>query len=205
MSEFDARARDWDADPEKVARAQAVAEAIREAVPLHPGMRALEYGCGTGLLSFALREALGRITLADSSEGMLAVLCEKIARTGADNMRAVRLDLTTDPLPAERFDLIYTLMTLHHIPDTRQALRQFRALLAPGGVLAIADLDAEDGSFHGEGFTGHNGFDRDALAAQLREAGLEEPRYETAFEMVKEVDGRPRRYPVFLAVARAPY
>lgn len=205
MSEFDARARDWDADPAKVERAQAVAAAIRDAVPLRPGMHALEYGCGTGLLSFALREELARITLADSSEGMLAVLREKIAHSGADNMQVVRLDLTTDPLPAERFDLIYTLMTLHHIPDTEQILRRFRALLAPGGVLAVADLDAEDGSFHGEGFTGHNGFDRDALAAQLRAVGLEEPRCETAYEIVKEVEGRARRYPVFLAVARAPY
>ena len=48
----------------------------------------------------------------------------------------------------ERFDLVYTLMTLHHIPDTAKILGSFQALLQPGGVLCIADLDKEDGSFH---------------------------------------------------------
>lgn len=54
-NEFDARARTWDDDPDKTARAQAVATGIRREVPLFPALRALEYGCGTGLLSFALR------------------------------------------------------------------------------------------------------------------------------------------------------
>jgi predicted TPR repeat methyltransferase len=72
-SHFEASARTWDADPVKVARASAVADGIRGSVPLSPQMRTLEYGCGTGLLSFALRPHLAHITLADSSDGMLAV------------------------------------------------------------------------------------------------------------------------------------
>ena len=41
-------------------------------------------------------------------------------------------------------------------------------LLNAGGFLAIADLYEEDGSFHGEGFTGHNGFDPENLSEILR-------------------------------------
>ena len=52
---FDERAKDWDANPMRVERARIVAQAIRQAVPLRPGMTALELGCGTGLLSFALQ------------------------------------------------------------------------------------------------------------------------------------------------------
>jgi ubiquinone/menaquinone biosynthesis C-methylase UbiE len=136
-------------------------------------MQALEYGCGTGLLSFALQPQLGNITLADSSEGMLAVLNEKIAAHGITNMRAAKLDLVTDPLPPDRYALIYTLMTCHHIADTDGLLRSLYALLAPSGYLCIADLDAEDGSFHGQGFAGHNGFDRRELAARAEAAGFE--------------------------------
>ncbi|MGE5378250.1 MAG: class I SAM-dependent methyltransferase, partial [Bacteroidota bacterium] len=79
MTNFDERARDWDSDPRKVERARAVADAMRQAVPLSNEMKALEYGCGTGLLSFALQSDLGPITLADTSQGMLDVLSEKIA------------------------------------------------------------------------------------------------------------------------------
>ena len=82
MTNFDERAKDWDSDPKKVERARVVAEAIRAALPLSTDMTALEYGCGTGLLSFALQSELGQITLADTSQGMLDVLGEKIAAAG---------------------------------------------------------------------------------------------------------------------------
>ena len=117
-TDFDARAATWDDDPQKLERAQAVADAIVRHVALTPAMRALEYGCGTGVLSFLLRSRLGPITLADVSDGMLAVAAGKIATAHDPAMRAVKLDLIADPPPAERFDVVYSLMTLHHIPDT---------------------------------------------------------------------------------------
>jgi len=141
MTNFDERAKDWDSDPKKVERARAVAEAIRSAIPLSTDMSALEYGCGTGLLSFALQSDLGQIDLADTSQGMLDVLAEKISASGVTNMRPKRLDLSTDPLPADRFDLTYSLMTLHHIEDAKGILKKFHALLNPSGTLVIADLD----------------------------------------------------------------
>src|SRR5512141_2347542 len=119
MTNFDERAKDWDSDPDKVERARAVAEAIRKAVPLSTEMNALEYGCGTGLLSFALQSDLGQITLADTSQGMLDVLTEKIHEAGVENMHPVKLDLATDPLPIVRYQLTYSLMTLHHIHDAK--------------------------------------------------------------------------------------
>jgi ubiquinone/menaquinone biosynthesis C-methylase UbiE len=148
-SPFDAKAATWDADSVKTARTLAIAEAIRRRVSLSSSMRALEYGCGTGSLSFALRPDLGHVTLADNSPGMLAVLEEKIAAAGATCMLPVNLDLSSDPIPSTRFDLVYTAMTFHHIEDIAAILRNLFALLAPRGTLCVADLDAEDGSFHG--------------------------------------------------------
>lgn len=201
IADFDARAAGWDDDPVKMERARSVAEAIVRTVPLAPTMRALEYGAGTGLLSFLLRSHLGDITLADVSEGMLAVAARKIADARDAHMRTVKLDLLADPLPETRFDIVYSLMTLHHVGDTRAILNRFHALLAPAGVLCIADLDREDGSFHGVGFDGHNGFDRDALGAMARDSGFGNVRFMTAYEMRKIVDGVERIYPIFLMSA----
>lgn len=201
---FDQRAASWDDDPRKVARAEAMAAAIRAAVPITAGMRMLEYGCGTGLLSFALAPFPGEAVLTDVSDGMLAVLRDKIERFAAPNFRAAKLDLLADPLPAERYDLVTMLMVLHHIPDTDAILRKLQAILAPGGRLCVGDLDPEGGAFHGPGFDGHNGFDRDALAAKARAAGFTHVTFTTAHHDPKQVGGTTRLFPLFLMVAEKP-
>jgi len=198
--DFDERAATWDDDPVKHERARTVASAIRERVPLSSGMRALEYGCGTGLLSFALRDDVGHFTLADRSEGMLEVLRKKIDDAGATNMVPVSLDLIEDPLPVERYDFICTMMTFHHIEDTNAILRAMSNLLESPGYLCVADLDAEDGSFHGEGFHGHNGFDRDELANKAKAAGFQRVEFSTVFR-TKGGEEKERLYPMFLMVA----
>jgi len=205
MTNFDERAKDWDSDPEKVERARVVAEAIRRAIPLSREMKALEYGCGTGLLSFALQSDLGQITLADTSQGMLDVLSEKIARAGVTNMHPVRLDLASDPLPAERYDLTYSLMTLHHIQDANGILVKFRDLLAPHGYLLVADLDKEDGTFHTDGTTDvHLGFERDELRKTVENMGFENVTFLTAYEIKKKIGHEEKTFPVFLMSAQKP-
>lgn len=204
MTSFDDRAKDWDADQTKVDRAYAIADAIRRNVSLRSDMRVLEYGCGTGLLGFRLRPDIGDLTLADVSEGMLDVVREKLAARPDAHVHPMKLDLMTDPLPDGRFDLVCTAMTLHHIADTDAVLRRFSAILAPSGHLCIADLDTEDGSFHGPGENVHHGFDRDVLGDQIAQAGLRVVRFITAYTMQKASAGVMRTYPIFLMVAQKP-
>ena len=199
---FDSKARQWDENPVFQDRANQIAAAIVAAIPLHTTMRALDYGSGSGMLSFPLQEKLGHITLKDTSAGMLAVVEEKIAAWGIGNMTTRLMDLTAAPTPDERYDLIYSSMTLHHIPDTNAILKAFHTLLNPGGWLCIADLDQEDGSFHGIQVDVHHGFDRDALAAQAAQAGFTDIRFSTVFEIVKPKEAGSRAYPVFLLLAR---
>jgi ubiquinone/menaquinone biosynthesis C-methylase UbiE len=203
MTNFDERAKDWDSDPKKVERARVMAEAIRQAIPLAQSMNALEYGCGTGLLSFALQPDLGQITLADTSQGMLDVLGGKIIDANVTNMHPIRLDLESDPIPAERFDLTYSLMTLHHIHDVNKVLNKFYDLLVPQGYLLIADLDWEDGSFHTDGTTDvHHGFDRLELQKAVEEIGFKNVTFSTAYEIKKKIGVEDRTFPVFLMAAQ---
>lgn len=201
---FDLDSITWDENPMRRERAAAVANAVRAHIPLFDGMKALEFGCGTGLLSFAMLPFPGTIALADTSAGMLTVAGQKIAASGAENLSTLQLDLFADPLPPQRYDLITSLMVLHHIPDTEKALSRLADLLAPGGWLCLADLDAEDGSFHAHeaGFDGHNGFDRAALAEKLRAAGFADPQFGTVYAMHKETSAGARDYTVFLVRAQ---
>jgi ubiquinone/menaquinone biosynthesis C-methylase UbiE len=203
MTYFDERAKDWDSDPKRVERARVVADAIRNMVPLSKEMKALEYGCGTGLLSFALQPDLGEITLADASQGMLDVLSEKIDKAGVTNMHPLRLDLASDPLPAGQYDLTYSLMVLHHIPDVQKVLSRFCGLLVPGGILLVADLDKEDGTFHTDGSTDvHLGFDHDELRRMVEEAGFGNVSFTTAYEIKKQIGNEEKVFPVFLMTAQ---
>ncbi len=202
MSEFDLKAKDWDT-PSKIERARSIADAIRSNVSLSKKMFAFEYGCGTGLLSFELKDELGPITLADSSEGMLDVVRDKIKSGSVTDMKPVNLDLSKDSLPEERFDIVYTMMTLHHITDTQQILEQFHAILNTGGYLCIADLDKEDGSFHGHHVHDvHKGFDRDALAEKATKAGFTNVAFTTAYKLTKEVEDDLHTFPIFLMAAK---
>ena len=199
---FDAKARQWDDNPVFRERGLKIAQAVRQAVPLNTKMSALDYGCGTGLLSFPLKDELGPILMADSSRGMLDVVAEKIAAQGVTNMAPVQLDLLADPAPEQTFDLIVTSMTLHHVPDTDHILRVFHDLLNPGGHLCIADLDQEDGSFHGIEVDVHHGFDRADLGRRAGQAGFAGVRFQTVFSIAKERETGRQDYPVFLMTAR---
>ncbi|HET7752548.1 MAG TPA: class I SAM-dependent methyltransferase [Anaeromyxobacteraceae bacterium] len=203
MTHFDTVARTWD-DPQKRDRARRVADAIAAAVPGLARMSMFEYGSGTGLLGLELRSRVGSLTMADSSREMIAVAREKIAASGATNARAIVLDLTGAAPAAASYDLVCTLLTLHHIPDVPALLRTFHQLLVPGGYVCVSDLDEEDGSFHGAGFEGHSGFPRGTITSWLEAAGFSDVRISTVAEIDKETAAGRRRFPLFLAIARRP-
>lgn len=196
-SNFDERAASWD-DPQKAERARAVAAAIGDVVPLNNRMRVLEYGAGTGLLSEALAARVGSLTLADPSAGMRDVLADKISDGRLPGgSRVWDIDLTDATTPEESFDLIVSMMALHHIPDVPAVFAGCARLLPAGGRLCVSDLVAEDGSFHSPDFEGHHGFDTDELSGWLEDAGFEQIDVRHAYDITKE----DRNNPLFLATA----
>ena len=201
MATFDERAREWDT-PERRERAEAVADAIRANVALTPTTRTIDVGAGTGLLGFALADDIGDLVLAEPSEGMREVIREKLAATDRADVSAIPFDLEAGRPSGKPFDLAISLLVLHHVADTTTALAAIRGLLRPGGRIAIADLDTEDGSFHDADAEGihHLGFDRGALGDLARDAGFVDVEFRTATEIVDD----DRHYPVFLLLGRNP-
>ena len=198
---FDARAKTWDEQPRRLQLAADIFSAIDKQIPLRTDMAALDYGAGTGLLTLALAPRLRRVTAVDSSAGMLDVLASKAKAAGMANIDTLLADFAKDPIFPGPYDLIASAMTLHHVADVAALLREFLTLLAPGGHLALADLDAEDGTFH-ETTDGihHFGFDREVFSKQLAAAGFIEIQFSTAARIARH----SRTYPVFLATARKP-
>ncbi len=184
--DFDKEAAAWDENPARVKLADDVAAAIMRLVPLDAGMEALDFGCGTGLLTLRLAPRVRSITGVDSSQGMLDVLAAKVAREKLANVRTLRLDLDKgDTLPGS-CDLIVSNMTLHHIERIDSLLGRFHEALSPSGWLCIADLDSEGGQFHSDNQgVFHFGFDRAALRQAFVDAGFENVQDTTAAEVTK--------------------
>ena len=202
-SEFDLKAQQWDNNPVHWDRSVAVADHIRKLIPLKKEMVALEFGAGTGIASFLLKDYLKEITMMDSSTEMVKVMNEKIKRTGVQNLRALNFDLEETDYTELDFDLIFTQMALHHVRDIGNILRKFHDLLHPGGYLAIADLYPEDGSFHGDGFTGHKGFDTELLSRQVKDQGFTGISHRKCFVMTRKIsDTETKNFDIFLLIAR---
>lgn len=201
---FDEAADNWDSKPTRVKLAHAVAQGIASTIPVHKKMSALEFGCGTGLVGLELAPKLQHLTTIDTSAKMLANLEQKMAQQKLANITTRKIDLCTEPIP-ETFDLIFSSMTLHHIPDIPGILSILSSRLNKDGYLAITDLDSEDGSFHSDNSTDirHYGFNRKNLEKLLTEAGFHDITFKTIFTIEKERNnGVLRSYPVFLATVR---
>lgn len=203
---FDPAAATWDENPTRVQLAGDVARAIRGAVNLMPAMDVLDFGCGTGLLTLQIRPQVNSITGIDTSRGMLDVLAAKIQAQGLTNVKTRLVDLDLDELPAAAYDLVVSSMTFHHVADVRAALAKLAAAIRPGGFLAVADLDKDDGKFHEspEGVF-HNGFDRCIMKRHFEVTGFVSVRNRTAAIVRKPgPDGQVRTFTVFLMTGQKP-
>ncbi len=202
--DFDAAAASWDEKPERVKLAGEVAEAIIRQVAPSRAMKAADFGCGTGLVTLALQPLVASITGIDSSPGMLDILKAKITNDTLTNIDTQLLDVEKGEVLKGQYDLITSSMTLHHMRDPEAMLRQFGAALVIGGILAIADLDPDEGLFHDDN-TGvfHSGFERAALRTMFAEAGFDDIRDSRATEIIKTAaDGSKRTFSVFLVSGR---
>lgn len=168
-------------------------------------MRVLDYGCGTGLVSLFLAPHVRSVTGADNSPGMLDVLRRKIAESGIGNMDLLQLDLQYDRAPDAQYEMIVVSMAMHHIADLDRVLRAVYELTEPGGMLCLADLDLEPGTFHtreAAESVHHHGFDREALKARLAAIGFRELKDATVATFQKPVEGGGEEtFSIFLVTA----
>jgi cyclopropane fatty-acyl-phospholipid synthase-like methyltransferase len=192
---FDEAASTWDEQPRRVKLARAVADEIARQVHLSSDLDVLDFGCGTGLLTLALQPLVRSVTGADTSSGMLDALRNKVDERRLPNVETILLDPEAPLLVDARFHLIVSSMALHHVADLAPLFSRFYEQLHPGGRVALADLDREDGSFHEDPrAVYHLGFERSELQKLLATAGFVHLGATTAIIISKG----SRDYPVFL-------
>jgi len=193
---FEEKAKDWDVNEMVLALSSAIGSAIKEQVELNETMQVMDFGAGTGLVTAQVAERVGKVTAVDVSQSMLDQL---VAKQHLElKVDAVCQNILELPLDT-RFDLIVSAMAMHHVEDTNALVRSFAEHLKPGARVALADLDAEDGTFHPADAQGvyHAGFDRDEFQSILERYGFKDVNFVTAHTVNKE----GKTYPIFLVTA----
>ena len=196
---FQDKASDWDSRPFPMQISEGVFGAIKARVKLTSELRVLDFGAGTGLLISKVAPFVGKLLAVDISAAMLEKLVSKPELAG--KVTAFCQDILDRPL-TERADLVVSAMAMHHVEDTRALAFTLFDHLVPGGRIALADLDSEDGTFHPPNTEGvfHQGFDRANFGQLLSDAGFVEIEFDTAVVVHKENS----KYPVFLVTATKP-
>ena len=202
--DFDSEAASWDKEPGRVKLATDITDAIRNDVALTSDMDALDFGCGTGLVTLQLQPFLHSITGVDGSQGMIDILKQKIEKKNLTKVKTRFFDMEKGDVLEGRYHLIVSSMTFHHIKEIKALLDQFYHVALPSGYLCIADLDPEEGLFHSDN-NGviHFGFDRDRMCQLFIEAGFDNVSHRTAATVMKPIhDGRMVEFTVFLVTGQ---
>jgi len=194
---FEHKADVYEKDDKRVSNVENIANTVIENVKFDPTMHLMDFGSGTGLLLERIAPFVQKITAVDISKSMIEQLDKKRDSLSCE-IDIREIDLVTEDI-SDTFDGIISSMTMHHVKDIDAMFDKFYSLLNDGGIIAISDLDKEDGSFHTED-TGvfHYGFERDEIALAAKKAGFHEVNVIDASVM-----HRPEGvFPVFLLTAK---
>lgn len=200
MMDFNQKAAGWDT-PERIKRSAALSAILREELGEGIRGRGLDFGCGTGLMGFALADLFAEITMVDSSCEMIRILTDKIREAGMANLHPICLDVVQGDALPEAYDVIFSSMVLHHILSVDGILATLLSALKPGGTLLILDLCPDAGGrFHQNDtdFTGHHGFEPESLVHISRRVGYERAEARVVFRDVRVINGEEVPYALFL-------
>jgi len=194
---FKDKAGKYEQDAKRVNNVKNIADTIIREIEFDKSMSIMDFGSGTGLLLEQIAPFVKQITAVDMSTAMNKKLQSKQESLPCE-LEIIETDLTKRKLE-RKFDSIISSMTMHHVEDIKSMLDDFYAMLEPGGTIAIADLDTEDGSFHTED-TGvyHLGFDRDYILNLTKDAGFKDVKIQDASVAQKPYGN----YPIFLLTGK---
>jgi SAM-dependent methyltransferase len=120
-------------------------KAIVESLPITNTMHVLDMACGDGFYTGLLIERLGesgRVTAVDINAACIAAARRRLeARPALCATQFVLASLEEFVGCGESFDFVWCAQSLFSLPDPVEALCQIRAVLRPGGFLAVLEND----------------------------------------------------------------
>ncbi len=201
---FDRVAKDWDQIGQGFARGVALHQALHALTP--PGLVVADVGCGTGSMARALVRVAHKVICIDHSRAMLEEARKRL-EPFLDRVEFRPGEVDRLPLEDQEVDAVFASMVMHHVPDLKLVLREFRRALKSGGTLVIIDLLPHEEEWLTEHLADlRMGLDPNALRDLAVKAGFDPVEIDRVDDSyVVEADGNRRaELPVFVLSGRAP-
>lgn len=109
------------------------------AAAITPDMAVLDVACGPGIVACAAASLARHITGIDLTPAMIDQARERQRNAGLDNITWQVGDATRLPFEDNRFDVVLTRYSFHHIPDPSAALQEMARVCRPGGRVVVID------------------------------------------------------------------
>jgi SAM-dependent methyltransferase len=130
-----------------------------------------DLGCGTGASLEAIAPHVGRAIGVDNTPAMLEAAAQRL--DSFDNVELLQGDLAQLPIESGSVDAAMMVLALSYVADPSACVAEVTRVLRPGGRVAIVDVTAHDReAFRLRMGQRRLGFDAEAIAAMLDEAGL---------------------------------
>jgi len=164
--------------PERILIANVSSDAIREYVVDAKGKKAVDFGCGTGLVGMSLIDEFQSVLFLDTSPSMIRQIKQKIADRHIPNAETLCFDFEQEGLSELRADYIFMAQVLLHIPDVEFVLSRLFEVLNEGGHLLIVDFNKNENIVSD---LVHNGFNQDELTAKMTKIGYRDVHSKTFY------------------------
>src|SRR5262245_19009493 len=112
---------------------------LRRHVPVQPSWSCLDVGCGNGAAALLVADTFGmHVFGVDVDPEQIALA--RSASSGRTDVLFMTADATSLPFDDERFDIVASSKTTHHVPQWSSVIAEMRRVLKPPGYLVYADL-----------------------------------------------------------------
>lgn len=165
--------------PERIQIAKLASDAIRGYVKDAKDKKAIDFGCGTGLVGMNLLDEFHSVLFLDTSLNMIEQVKQKIADLNIQNADTLCFDFEQDGLANVKADYIFMAQVLLHIPDVEVVLARLFDVLNEGGHVIIVDFNKNENVMSD---LVHNGFDQAELTKMMTKIGYSDIQSETFYK-----------------------